>query len=93
MSNNIKINEHELMMMLVPAFRYAIKRNNHLEPYHTINNIKGYLKLLTTKKLKTYWNNKFLEELNLHKEYYDKLEEPNKIIVDKFKEFLENNLK
>ena len=87
--NTFGIVENKVMQMLVRCLRYALTRNNHLEPAFTINEIKEYISKLT--KYRDHWIDTFLQELsnNFIWNELDSNTEDNQKELQDFIEFLE----
>lgn len=89
------IEETKLMNLYIRALRYAFTRDNHLEPYVTINELREYLPNLHSEN-KVYWYQKFLDETESEIRWrFDKPFEPqNEKLIEEFinflKEFLES---
>lgn len=73
--------------------RYALTRDNHLEPGITIDEIKEFLPQLAENK--KYWCEKLISEIQFHFNWYDfeKVSKGNQEKIKEFEEFLQSQLK
>lgn len=80
--NYFTVTEVNVMKMLIRCFRYAITRDNHLEPYSTIKEVAGYID--KSRQYKDHWKETFLREAQYSQSDLLKMSEENSNLVLRF---------